>query len=140
MPTEVKAIVQSDVVVGKSTGTFNLNFAGEYLDGKRNLFLSKGDEFMINSLCANIDTNDLKWNDYGSDSGSMEQIDLTKSEIKYIHQNLENSKTPLSLKKEKLSAIENYLVAKNYKEWKEDMPYLIPFHVNFKKDVFGLKE
>ena len=140
MPTEVKAIVQSDVVVGKSTGTFNLNFAGEYLDGKRNLFLSKGDEFMINSLCANIDTNDLKRNDYGSDSGSIEQIDLTKSEIKYIHQNLENSKTPLSLKKEKLSAIENYLVAKNYKEWKENMPYLISFHVNFKKDVFGLKE
>ena len=29
---------------------------------------------------------------------------------------------------------------KNYKEWKEDTPYLISFHVNFKEDVFGLKE
>ena len=43
MFSEVKAIVQSDVVVHKNTDTFNLNFAGEYLDGKRNLYLSKAD-------------------------------------------------------------------------------------------------
>ena len=56
---------------------------------------------MINSFNANIDINDLKLNKYGSDSGSNEQIDLIKGEIKYLHQNLENSKTRLSLKKEK---------------------------------------
>ena len=38
---------------------------------------------MINSFNANIDINDLKLNDYGSDSGSIKQIDLTKGEIKY---------------------------------------------------------
>ena len=91
--SEVKAIVQSNVVVDKNTGTFNLSFAGEYLDGKINLFLSKDEEFMINSFNANIDTNDLQLNDYGGDSSSIEQIDLTNDEIKYIHQNLENSRT-----------------------------------------------
>ena len=62
---------------------------------------------MINSFGINVDTNDLKLNDYGGDSGSIEQVDLTKGEIKYTYQNLENSKTRLSLEKEKLSAIEN---------------------------------
>ena len=118
MSSEVKAIVQSDPVVDKNTGAFNLS---EYLDGKINLFLSKDDEFMINSFNANIDTNDLKLNDYGGDSGSIEQIDLTKGEIKCIHQNLENSKTCLSLEKEKLSAIENYLDSESHKEWKEHL-------------------
>ena len=93
MSSEVKAIVQSNVVVDKNTGTFNLSFAGEYLDGKINLFLSKDEEFMINSFNANIDTNDLQLNDYGGDSSSIEQIDLTNHEIKYIHQNLEHSRT-----------------------------------------------
>ena len=92
MSSEVKAIVQSNVVVDKNTGTFNLSFAGEYLDGKINLFLFKDEEFMINSFNANIDTNDLQLNDYGGDSSSIEQIDLTNDEIKYIHQNLENSR------------------------------------------------
>ena len=67
---------------------------------------------MINSFDVNVDTNDLKLNDYGGDSGSVEQVDLTKDEIKYIYQNLENSKTRLSLEKEKLSAIENILTQK----------------------------
>ena len=93
MSSEVKAIVQSNVVVDKNTGTFNLSFAGEYLDGKINLFLFKDEEFMINSFNANIDTNDLQLNDYGGDSSSIEQIDLTNDEIKYIHQNLEHSRT-----------------------------------------------
>ena len=95
---------------------------------------------MINSFNASIDTNDLKLNDYGGDSSCTEQIDLTNGESKCIHQNLKNSKTRLSLEKEQLSAIENYLDAKIYKEWKEDTPYLVSFHVNFKEDVFGLKE
>ena len=60
---------------------------------------------MINLFIANIDTNDFKLND--NDTGSIEQTDLTKDEIKYFHQNLENSKTRLSLEKEKLSATEN---------------------------------
>ena len=37
---------------------------------------------MINSFNASIDTNDLKLNDYGGDSGSTEQIDLTNGESK----------------------------------------------------------
>ena len=60
---------------------------------------------MINLFLTNIDTNDFKLND--NDTGSIEQTDLTKDEIKYFHQNLENSKTRLSLEKEKLSATEN---------------------------------
>ena len=136
----MKAIVQSDVNIDKNTGAFNLNFAGEYLDEKRNLLLSEDDELMINSFNTNIDTKDLKLNDYVGNRGSIEQIDSTQSEIKYIHQNLKNFNTRLSLEKEKLSAIENYLDVKNYKEWKEDTPYLISFHANFKEDVFGLKE
>ena len=54
---------------------------------------------MINSFGVNVDTNDLRLNDYGGDSGSIEQVDLTKGEIKYIYQNLENSKTRYLLRK-----------------------------------------
>ena len=57
MSTEVKLILQNGVKVNTSTGIFNL--AGNYLEGKRDLFLSENYKFMINSLNVNIDTNDI---------------------------------------------------------------------------------
>ena len=58
MSSEVKLILQNGVNVNTSTGNFKLNLAGNNLEGKRKLFLSENDEFMINSLNVNIDTND----------------------------------------------------------------------------------
>ena len=51
MSSEVKLIVQNDVRV-EENGNFTLNFASDYLEGKRELFLSQSDEFFINSFRA----------------------------------------------------------------------------------------
>ena len=58
MSSEVKLILQNGFNVNTSTGNFKLNLAGNNLEGKRKFFVSENDEFMINSLNVNIDTND----------------------------------------------------------------------------------
>ena len=40
MSSEVKLIVQSDIDANPQNGTFNLNFAKRYLEGKKELFFS----------------------------------------------------------------------------------------------------
>ena len=57
MSSEVKLIQQNGVKVNTSIGNFKVNLAGNYLEEKRDLFLSKNDEFMINSSNVNINTN-----------------------------------------------------------------------------------
>ena len=57
MSSEVKLIQQNGVKVNTSIGNFKVNLAGNYLEEKRDLFLSKNDEFMINSSTVNINTN-----------------------------------------------------------------------------------
>ena len=39
MSSEVKLIVQNHVIVNENDGSFNLNFAGGYLEGKKKLCL-----------------------------------------------------------------------------------------------------
>ena len=41
---------------------------------------------------------------------------------------------------QKKTDLQTYLDSKNHSEWKELSPYVITFHVNYKEDVFGLKE
>ena len=57
MSSEVKLIQQNGVKVNTSIGNFKVNLAGNYLEEKRDLFLSKNDEFMINSSNVNINLN-----------------------------------------------------------------------------------
>ena len=40
----------------------------------------------------------------------------------------------------KLTDLETYLDSKDHSKWKEVIPYLITFHVNYKEDVFSAKE
>ena len=79
MSSEVKLIVQNGVDVNISTGNFKLNLAGNDLEGKRELFLSENNDFMINSLNVNIDTNDATdpYENYSDVT-----LDLTQGEIK----------------------------------------------------------
>ena len=93
MSSEVKLTVQSDVDVNPQNGTFNLNFANGYLQGKKELFLFKNDEFMINSFRVNIDTDDINHTTYNNPDGL--QVDLGEGEIKYVLQNMENSRARL---------------------------------------------
>ena len=79
MSSEVKLIVQNGVDVNISTGNFKLNLAGNDLEGKRELFLSENNDFMINSLNVNIDTNDAT-DPY--ENCSDVTLDLTQGEIK----------------------------------------------------------
>ena len=46
MSSDVKLIQQNDVKVNTPMGNLKLNLAGNYLEGKRDLFLSKNDEFI----------------------------------------------------------------------------------------------
>ena len=138
MSSEVKLIVQSDVDVNPQNGTFNLNFANGYLEGKKELFLSKNDEYIINSFRVNIDTDDINHTTYNNADGL--QVDLGEGEIKYVLQNVENSRPRLKNEEKKLKKIEDFLDSKNHPEWKQTTPYLITFHVNYKEDVFGTDE
>ena len=131
MFSEVKLILQNGVNADK------LHLAGNNLEGKRELFPSENDKFMINSLNVNIDTNDAT-NHYKNYTDVM--LDLTQGRIKYVYQNLKKSEDKLEVEKENLKATESILNSTEYKEWKEITPYLLTFHVNFKEDVFGLKQ
>ena len=64
MSSDVKLIVQSDGDVNPQNGTFDFNFAKGYLEGKKELFLSKNDGFMINSFKVNIDNDYINHNNY----------------------------------------------------------------------------
>ena len=126
MSSEVKSLVQSDVDVNPQNGTFNLNFANGYLEGKKELFLCKNDEFMINSFRVNVDTDDINHTTYNNADGL--QVDLGKGEIKYVLQYVENSRARLENEERKLKEKEDFLDP----EWKQTTPYLIAFHVNYK--------
>ena len=58
MSSEVKLMLQSDIDVNPNSGNFKLNFGDKNIQGKKKLFLSKNDEFIINSFKVNIDTRD----------------------------------------------------------------------------------
>ena len=136
MSSEVKLIVQSDVDVNPQNGTFNLNFANRYLEGKKELLLFKNDEFMINSFRVNINTDEINHTTYNNADGL--QVDLGEGEIKYVLQNVENSRARLENEEKKLREIEDFLDSKNHPEWKQTTPCLITFQVNYKEDIFGV--
>ena len=52
----------------------------------------------------------------------------------------QKKKRKLYEEQKKLTDLETYFNSKNHSEWKEETPYLITFHVNYKEDVFGLEE
>ena len=105
MSSEVKLIVQSDVDVNPQNGTFNLNFANGCLEGKKELFLFKNDEFMINSFRVNINTDDINHTTYNNADGL--QVDLGEGEI---------SRARLENEEKKLKEIEDFLDSKNHPE------------------------
>ena len=90
MSSEVKLIVQNDVRV-EENGNFTLIFASDYLEGKRELFLSQNDQFFTNSFRVNMDTNDVNHTSYDQ-TPSENQIDLTTGELKYVNENIQKSK------------------------------------------------
>ena len=138
MSSEVKLIVQDDVRV-EENGNFTLNFASDYLEGKRELFLSQNDECFINFFRVNIDTNDVNHTIYDQTS-SENQIDLTTGEPKYVNENVQKSKEILDRQTESVKNAERYLDSINHKEWKEITPYLLNFHMKYKESVFELEE
>ena len=138
MSSEVKLIVQRDIDVFPQNGTFNLKFANRYLEGKKELFLSKNNEFMINSFRVYIDSDDINHTTYNNADGL--QVDSGEGEIKYVLQNVENSRARLENEGKKLKEIKDFLDSKNRPEWKQTTPYLITFYVNYKQDVFCLDE
>ena len=117
MSSEVKLIVQSDVDVNPQNGTFNLNFANGYLEGKKELFLSINNEHMINCFRVNIDADDINHTTYNNEDGL--QVDLGEGEVKYVLQNVENSRARLQNEEKKLKEIEDFLDSKNHLEFKK---------------------
>ena len=126
MSSEVKLTVQNDVRV-EENGNFTLNFASDYLEGKRELFLSQNDNFFINSFRVNVDTNNVNHTRYDQ-TPSENQIDLTMGELKYVNENVQKSKEILDRQTESVKSAERYLDRINHKEWKEITPYLLNFH------------
>ena len=136
MSSEVKLIVQNDV---EGNGNFTLNFASDYLESKRELFLSENDEFFINSFRVNIDTNDVNHTSYDQ-TPSENQIGMTTGELKYVNEIVQKAKEILDRQIESVKNAERYLDRINHKEWKEITPYLLNFHMKHKESVFELEE
>ena len=104
---------------------------------------------MINSFRVNVDTNDTNHTSYLNEGGI--EMDVVQGEIKYVLQNFRSTKKKKKIirgkkkrklyeEQKKLTDLETYFNSKNHSEWKEETPYLITFHVNYKEDVFGLEE
>ena len=74
MSSEVKLIVQNNVTVNLNDGWFNLNFVGGYQEGKKKLFLSKDDNFMINLFRVNVDTSDINQTSYLNEGGIKKDV------------------------------------------------------------------
>ena len=74
MSSEVKLIVQNNVTVNFNDGWFNLNFVGGYQEGKKKLFLSKDDNFMINLFRVNVDTSDINQTSYLNEGGIKKDV------------------------------------------------------------------
>ena len=93
---------------------------GNYLEGKRDLFLSENDEFMISSLNVNIDTSNStnQYESYTNDYENYTEVttDLSQGGIKYVHENSKNSNDKLEVEKENLKDIESVLDKVEYKE------------------------
>ena len=64
---------------------------------KKKLFLSKDDDFMINSFRVNVDTNNINHTSHLNEGGI--EIDVGQGEIKYILQNVRNKKNRRGTKK-----------------------------------------
>ena len=138
MSSEVNLIVQNDVRV-EENGNFTVNFASDYLEGKREHFLSQNNEFFINSFRVNIDINDVNHTSYDQ-TPSENQIDLTTGKLKYVNENVHKSKEILDRQTESVKNAERNLDSINHKEWKEITPYLVNFHMKYKESVFELEE
>ena len=90
MSSEVMLIVQNNVTVNENDRSFNLNFVGGYLEGKKKLFLSKDHDFMIYSFRVNVDTNDINHTLQLNERGI--EVDVGEGEMKYVLQNVRSTK------------------------------------------------
>ena len=110
MFSEIKLILQNGVKVNTSRSNFKLNLAGNYLEGRRDLFLSENDEFMINFLNVNMDTNNTtnQYENYTNDYENYIEVtpSLPQGKTKYVYKNLKNSDDKLEIEKENLKDIE----------------------------------
>ena len=108
--SEIKLILQNYVKVNRSRSNFKLNLVGNCLEGRRDLFLSENDEFMINFLNVNIDTNNTtnQYENYTNDYENYIEVtpNLPQGKIKYVYKNLKNSDDKLEIEKENLKDIE----------------------------------
>ena len=55
MSSEVKLLYKSDIDINVNSGNFKLNFEDKNWEGKRKIFLSENDEFVINPFKVSID-------------------------------------------------------------------------------------
>ena len=93
---------------------------------------------MINSFSVNVSTNNINHTSYLNEGGI--EIDLGQGEVKSVLQNFRNTKKILVEEQKILTDLETYLDFKDNSECQKVTPYLITFHVNYKEDIFDLKE
>ena len=103
---------------------------------KKELLLSKNDELYGKLVQGKYNTDDINHSTYNNADDL--HVDLGEGEIKYVLQNVENSRAGLTNEEKKLKEIEDFLDSKNHPEWKQTTPYLITFHVNYKEDVLSV--
>ena len=125
--------MQNDLEVNEEIERFTLKLATEHPQRRGYLFLSREDEFMINSFRVNIDTSDINHTTYNKDT----EVNLTQEELKYVKENYEASAEALQREKKNLESLGSVLDSQNHEEWVEKTQDRITLHVNFKEDNFG---
>ena len=135
MLSEVKLIVQNNLEVNVEEGSLTPKLATGHLQGRGHLFLTREDEFMINSFQVNIDTSDVNHTTYNKDS----EVDLIQGKIEHTKENYEVSVTTLEREEKNLEPLASVLDSQNHKEWIEKTPDRITLHVNYKEDNFGIE-
>ena len=139
MSSEVKLMYQSDIKINVNGGNFKLNFGDKNQEGKRKIFLSENDKFVINSFKVNIDPQGQSQTIYNKE---MQELDLSQGELKILIENYEKNNTRLKLETANLKEKENENALNKITTvaQEEVTPYLIMLHVYFKENVFGLEE
>ena len=94
------------------------------------MFLSREDEFVINSFRVNIDTSDTNHTMYNKDS----EVDLTQDKIKYANKNYEANVATLEKEEKNLETLASMLDSQSHEEWVEKTPDRVTLHVNYKEE------
>ena len=117
MSGEVKLMHQSGIDIHlRNSVNFKLKFGDKNQEGKRKLFLSENDKFIINSFKVNINPQCQSQTIYNKKT---QELDLSQGELKFLSERYEKFNTRLKLETGNLKEKQNALDKITTVAWEE---------------------